>query len=212
MQIQLSMTGYHPVTIGENVQGDQLTDKEIRAVLVDFLKGRPVAPKAVLEEVRVHNGNAIADVVSIHNMAHCYEIKGETDAISRITRQGAFYDQAFQRITLVTTKNHERQAFQLAPTHWGVVVASKASDGTLMLRYMRKATDSPRFNKEVALLTLWKCELLALCGVEEKAAQKLSRANLTKMIATKTGVREVNISIAQSLLGRQTQTGWPATI
>ncbi len=193
----------------------QLTDKEIRAALIRHLRGRPVAPKAVLEEVRVHNGNAIADVVTVHRAAHCYEIKGETDAISRIVRQGSYYDQAFRRITLVTTENHLRQAQRIAPAHWGVIVATSpvhqagANVGSLpTLRYVRKATISPKFDKQVALLALWKCELLTMCGVESKNAQKLSRVNLSEMIAEKTGAQEISASVAQLLLTRHTNNGW----
>ena len=201
-----------------NLMG-QLTDKEIRVALIRHLRGRPVAPKAVLEEVRVHNGNAIADVVAVHRAAHCYEIKGETDAIARIARQGSYYDQAFRRITLVTTENHLRQALRIAPAHWGVMVATSANhqaragvEGPPMLRYVRKATISPRFDKHVALLALWKCELLTMCGVETKNVQKLSRANLSEMIAERKGAREVSASIAQLLLTRHINNGWPVAM
>lgn len=197
----------------------QLTDKEIRAALIRHLRGRPVAPKAVLEEVRVHNGNAIADVVTVHRAAHCYEIKGETDAISRIVRQGSYYDQAFRRITLVTTENHLRQAQRIAPAHWGVMVATSADrqagadvERPPTLRYVRKATLSPKFDKQIALLALWKCELLTMCGVETKNAQKLSRANLSEMIAERTGAREISASVAQLLLTRHTNNGWPVAM
>ena len=194
--------------LDRNLMG-QLTDKEIRAALIKHLRGQPEAPKAVLEEVRVHNGNAIADVVTVHRAAHCYEIKGETDAIARIVRQGSYYDQAFRRITLVTTENHLRQAQRIAPAHWGVIVATSADvEAPPLLRHVRKATISPSFDKQIALLSLWKCELLSMCDVEAKRAQKLSRANLTQMIAQTTGAREVSALVAQLLLDRHANNGW----
>ena len=52
-----------------------LNDSEIRRSLIQKLNNQAKQPKAILEELRVHNGNAIADVVAIHNNAHCYEIK-----------------------------------------------------------------------------------------------------------------------------------------
>lgn len=190
----------------------QLTDKEIRAALLEHLRSRPVAPKAVLEEVRVHNGNAIADVVAVHSSAHCYEIKGETDAIRRIVRQGAFYDQAFQRITLVTTENHLQQVDRLAPAHWGVMVAGWAGSNTPKLRYLRKATDSPKFDKQTALLTLWKSELLSVCVADEESAHKLSRLSLTRLIADKKAAREISTMIGEMLANRQINNGWSVAI
>ena len=49
-----------------------LTDKEIRAALIKALLKRKPAPKAVIEELRVHDGNAVADVVTVHKELHCY--------------------------------------------------------------------------------------------------------------------------------------------
>lgn len=173
------------------------------------LKAQPVVPRAILEEVRVHNGNAIADVVSIHTRPHCYEIKGETDEIRRIVKQGEFYDRAFQRITLVTTKNHLVSAVRLAPAHWGVMVASNhAKDGALALRYIRKAIDSPLFDKQVALLTLWKSELLSLCAEKEANLAKLNRLDLTKHLAQANAIYDVSSWIGEKLVNRQATNGW----
>ncbi len=77
-----------------------LNDARIREALLRKLAKQKVRPRAVLEELHVHNGNAIADVVTLHAEAHCYEIKGATDRIERITVQGAYYTAAFRRITL----------------------------------------------------------------------------------------------------------------
>ena len=187
----------------------KLTDPEIRAALLERLRKLPTPPRAVLEEVRVHNGNAVADVVTVHRGAHCYEIKGATDSLQRITAQGAFYDQAFQRITLVTTPNHLSHATRRSPAYWGVMVASSCPrEGVLRFRYVRRASDSPRYNKQVALLTLWRSELLRVCAEDESRAQKLNRAGLTQLIATKCAARDVDAMIGQMLVSRHATSGW----
>ena len=66
----------------------ELNDARIREALLRKLAKQKVKPRAVLEELHVHNGRAIADVVTLHAEAHCYEIKGETDRIERILTQG----------------------------------------------------------------------------------------------------------------------------
>ena len=191
----------------------QLTDRHLRTALLRRLKAQPVVPRAILEEVRVHNGNAIADVVSVHTRPHCYEIKGETDAIRRIVRQGEFYDRAFQRITLVTTQNHLVAAVRLAPAHWGMMVASACiRDGIPTLRYIRKSTDSPVFDKQTALLTLWKSELLSLCSDEETHLSKLNRLSLTKLLAQANAAHQISSLIGEKLINRHTTDGWSTAI
>lgn len=188
-----------------------LTDKEIRQALISHLRGLSLTPRAVLEEVRVHNGNAIADVVAIHQEPHCYEIKGETDAIRRIVRQGVFYDLAFQRITLVTTTNHLSSAERLCPQHWGIIVADRKADKT-RLRYLRRAALSKRFNKQAALLTLWKRELVALCDGNLNKVEKISRHSLTTILADQLAPSDVSRMIGEMLISRQTVSGCPLSM
>ena len=186
----------------------QLNDREIRPALLKHLRGLAATPKAILEEIRVHNGNAIADVVAVHRIPHCYEIKGETDAIGRLDQQGPFYDQAFLRITLVTTENHLAQAQRVTPAHWGIMVADRSRDVQPSLRYIRGATDSPKYNKEVALLTLWKCELLTALSESQPNAHKLSRSRLTQLIAETQPGRSISALIGERLVNRQANNGW----
>ncbi|MGI8431207.1 MAG: sce7726 family protein, partial [Chthoniobacterales bacterium] len=62
----------------------ELNDALIRGALLLELAQQQTRPRAVIEELHVHNGRAIADVVTLHSEAHCYEIKGATDRIERI--------------------------------------------------------------------------------------------------------------------------------
>lgn len=189
-----------------------LNDREIRPALLKHLRNFASAPKAVLEEIRVHNGNAVADIVAVHRVAHCYEIKGEADVIARIGRQGAFYDQAFQRVTLVTTENHLVHAKLLAPSHWGILLAEKSREKLPTLRYIRKATNSPKYDKQVALLTLWRSELLKMLSEEEPSVQKMSRSTLTQLIAETQPLRDISKMIGQHLVNRQASSGWSVAI
>ena len=89
-----------------------LNDKEIRPNFINFLNTCSNKPNKVIEELPVSYGSAIADVVGIYNTLHCYEIKGETDTVQRIQKQGEFYNKSFQLITLVTTANHLEYALK----------------------------------------------------------------------------------------------------
>ncbi|MEM4986269.1 sce7726 family protein [Collimonas sp. H4R21] len=177
-----------------------LGDKDIRRSLIRKLSTQ--APKAIIEELRVHNGNAIADVVTVHSEPHCYEIKGEGDNIQRILTQGKFYDLVFGKVTLVTTENHLAKALALAPEHWGIIVAKRAGQ-EVKLSHSRSAKKNPGFNKQLALLTLWRSELAEVAiSVTDEKISKLTRACLSQIIAENLGQEKLMKNIGEKLIAR----------
>ena len=180
----------------------QLNDKEIRSSLIEKLKNQSIKPKAIMEELSVHNGNAIADVVTLHNEAHCYEIKGDGDKIERILTQGEYYNLSFRKITLVTTNKHLLKAIKLAPDFWGIMIAEEV-ESKVIIKYMRRAKNNPNFDKSVALLTLWKDEMLNLVHTKNKQDIKKSRAVLAELIAGSKRKMELSQDITLTLLDRQ---------
>ena len=87
----------------------KLNDASIRGALIDRLMKLNNAPRAVLEELHVHNGRAIADVVALHTEAHCYEIKGSTDKVERVQSQGNYYNKVFRRNNSKAKKSTRRK-------------------------------------------------------------------------------------------------------
>ena len=148
----------------------------------------------------MHNGNAIADVVTLHAEAHCYEIKGATDRIERIVAQGTYYNTTFRRITLVTTECKLRRALKLAPHFWGIMVAVEDGD-TVRFRHSRAAQLNPHFERRSAAMTLWKSEMLEL--VSEAGAERKPRRQLAQLIAGTRRDLELSMSICDLLLGRR---------
>jgi hypothetical protein len=180
-----------------------LNDAQIREALLRKLARQKAPPRAVLEELHVHNGRAIADVVTLHSEAHCYEIKGATDRIERITVQGAYYNAVFRRITLVTTECNLRRAHELAPQFWGIIVAIK-QDEIVRFRHVRPARYNPRFEKQSAAMTLWKSEMLKL--VQESGAERKPRKLLAQLIAETRRKLELSTTICDLLIGRRFQS------
>lgn len=136
-----------------------LKDAEIRNALVQHLNTRSPRPTHVLQELHVHNGNAIADVVAFYKQMHCYEIKGETDSIQRILKQAEVFSHSFPKLTLVLTTKHVRWALRNLPEYWGILVAQDKG-GRVIFRYERKASNNPDFVTNKALMMLWRQELL----------------------------------------------------
>jgi hypothetical protein len=176
-----------------------LNDSKIREALLRKLSNQKSKPRAVIEELRVHNGNAIADVVTLHSEAHCYEIKGSSDKIKRITIQGSFYNTAFRRITLVITERNLRRALRISPRFWGIMLA-RLDGSEVKLSYVRPARINPLFEKALAVQTLWKSEMLAL--VEANSYARKPRDYLTQLICATRRKVELSSRICELLITR----------
>lgn len=182
----------------------ELNDKHIREAFIKRLQRSQHTPRAIIEELRVHNGNAIADIVSLHKEAHCYEIKGQGDKIERAIEQGRFYDKAFRKVSLITSPNHLKKAERLTPRHWGLIEA-KEKKGRIIFRYVRAAKVSSNFEKNTALLTLWKAELLDLAeDVTTAKLDKSSRQQLTSLLSQHFSKEQTSNLISQQLIDRGT--------
>lgn len=178
-----------------------LNDSEIRRSLIQKLNNQAKQPKAILEELRVHNGNAIADVVAIHNNAHCYEIKGDGDKIERVLEQGEFYNQVFWKITLVTTAKHIGKALSLLPNFWGIMVAENVNN-VIRIFYVRKSIPNNSFDKKKALLTLWKSEMLNLVAPQQRKKHMWTRDSLSTQISQAKKKVQVSREISSLLTQR----------
>lgn len=175
----------------------KLNDAQIRVALVERLKR--LQPRAIMEELRVHNGNAIADVVALHAEAHCYEIKGITDKIERLEIQGSYFNLVFRKITIVTTKNHLLKALKLAPDSWGVMLAV-VQEGKIVFRRIRAAKINRDFNKEAAVQTLWKSEMLEV--LNENKHKGRSREFLAKLLSDANRKDQMSNTICSMLINR----------
>ena len=178
-----------------------LDDKLIRTNLISRLNNQKTKPKAIIEELHVHNGNAIADVVALYKEAHCFEIKGDNDKIERAVKQGRYYNLSFRKITLVTTTKHFVKAIEVLPEFWGIMVAERKDD-KILLKYSRRAKDNPNFSKSLALLILWKSEMLTLVKQNNTKVQNKSRKLLAKLIAYSKKKEELSYNISSTLIDR----------
>jgi hypothetical protein len=180
-----------------------LTDKVIRNELVKFLNTRKPRPNIVMEELRVHNGNAIADVVAVYNTAHCFEIKGESDKLTRVKRQAKFYNTTFLKITLVTTPNHASTAEKQIPKFWGILVADNAGK-KITFSYVRKAKHNSAFSKPLALSMLWRSELINIATRIEASGlrKRLTRAEIADYISKNRSKEEVISDVTRTILNR----------
>ena len=182
------------------VDTPRLNDTGIRQALIHKLENQAVSPRAIIEELWVHNGKAIADVVALESEAHCYEIKGCTDKVGRILVQGEFYNACFRRITLVTTDRGLPRSLEILPQFWGLMVA-RIEEDEVRIHEIRKARNNTNFSKHLALLTLWRSEMLDL--LQDQSHRRKPREALAGLISSAKGKIELSSRICELLVARQ---------
>jgi hypothetical protein len=181
-----------------------LLDKDIREIFtVHYTKRYPKSK--LLNEVRINNGLAIADLVSvgIRNL-HCYEIKSDKDKITRVLEQSKSYDIVFNKISLITTQTHYNKALDIIPPYWGIIVVSNTQK--IKIHYRRKASISPLFSNKNALFTLWRNELLGILLMKkiiEKPKSKSSRSELINIICERLSTTDICELMNASLINRE---------
>jgi len=181
-----------------------LLDKDIREIFTTHHSKR--YPKSnLLNEVRINNGLAIADLVSIGiKTTHCYEIKSDRDKISRIFEQSKSFDIAFNKISLITTLTHYEKALDIIPPYWGIIIVSDTPRKKVY--YCRKALHSPYFSKQKALNTLWRDELFKIIlikNIKEKSANRSSRSKMIDILCNNLSTTETCRLMNHFLLIRQ---------
>ena len=169
-----------------------LLDKDIREIFSTHHSKRYPKSK-LLSEVRVNNGMAIADLVSIGiKSSHCYEIKSDKDNVIRIHEQSKSFDIAFNKISLITTYSQYKKALEIIPQYWGIIIVSNTPGKKIL--YSRKASPSPLFSEQKALLALWREELLSMASAKklfDKSFKRASRSELIDILSSNLSTTEI---------------------
>lgn len=178
-------------------------DQDIRDALKQFLMKRSPAPSKILDELKVNNGGARADVVALYKYAHCFEIKSDRDSMSRVENQVLHYDLTFRKVTVVTTPKSLTSLLKRVPDYWGVLVA-KGSIDSPKFTYHRRAQLNPNFNGEVALLSLWKNELIDLDSILGSTGlpKVCRREQIATKISGEASNNDIAIAISKTLRNR----------
>jgi hypothetical protein len=139
-------------------------DADVRAaVLTKVLKKHgQEANTLVIEELGIEHGRHRVDIAVVNGVMHGYEIKSESDNLSRLPAQAAAYSRTFDCVTLVVDATHCNDALQIIPKWWGVKMVRHGAFGAINIKTHRAEKPNP----EVCLFTmshlLWKDEAIAV--------------------------------------------------
>lgn len=148
-------------------------DKDIRKLLhskleKEYLDGR------VVHELSLSNGNAIIDIAVIDELMHGYEIKSAKDTLVRLPNQINYYNQVFDKLTLVVDSSHIDKALEIIPDFWGVIECIER-EGNLELIEIRKSKLNEHINPYMLSQLLWKQESLNILKEKELHKGVLSK-------------------------------------
>lgn len=117
----------------------------------------------VIEELGLCQGMARVDVAVINGLLSGYEIKSERDTLRRLPGQQAVYNDAFDRVTVVSSGRHLDALRARIPEWWGLIEAF-VDDGAVRLRDLREPRPNPGIDPFAVSRLLWRDEALdVLC-------------------------------------------------
>lgn len=131
-------------------------DADIREPLRALLMGRNDGE--VIDELGLTGVRA--DIAVIHDSwLEGFEIKSDSDSLTRLPRQVAGYSRVFRRCWLVAASGHLDAALPLLPDHWGVM---RADGSPATPTIVRPAGDSPSLDAVEVASLMWRGEALAV--------------------------------------------------
>ena len=139
-----------------------MREPEIKSALATYLHNLPSTSEEalVVEEINVCEGAARIDVLFIDDCLHGFEIKSRVDTMARWPDQICYYQEVFERVTIVIGVNHLTKALQEIPTWCGLMLASKVGD-KVSIEPFRDCTENPHRDRLSLAQLLWRDEAVA---------------------------------------------------
>ena len=181
----------------------QIKDEHIREALKVRLR-KYSNEVSIIEELSVFRGLAIADVVALFQVPHCFEIKSDVDSLRRLESQAQLFSQTFPKITLVAASKHISKAMHELPSFWGLIEA-KGTASNIVLKNIRRSGYNPQYRKENLLGIIWNSDLRTAC--EERSIKNykdLDRRSLSNVLAQEMS-KEETYSVFNCFLKKKLQ-------
>lgn len=162
------------------------------------------ASTSIVEEMGIWASTVRIDIAVINGLLHGFELKSERDTLARLPTQVNFYNQVFDKVTLVTAEKHIASAKKIIPDWWGIISAAHESDGSVSLFCTHEAKMNPNIDPLQLARLLWRAEALSLLskynldrGYRSKPAETLARR-----LAEKIPLQELQTEIRDALKNR----------
>lgn len=154
--------------------------------MIDHLIHDQNSGDVLLNEVPFANYKRRADLVHVNGLLHAYEIKSSFDNLIRLVDQIPDYEKTFDKVTLVTTREHLPNVRKILPKKIGIALVDKNK-----IQLIRQAKEIKRLDKYYLSCFLPKRDLIT--EIENAGFEKLIK------ISSKTNSYEIRELISNTL-------------
>jgi hypothetical protein len=118
----------------------------------------------VVDELGLRNGSVRADIAVLNGKLIGYEIKTETDTLSRLAAQVTAYSEVFDKAYIIVSENHLKKCLDQLPKWWGVYIIGCGGDNDVTFELYREGRPNKNKNCYSLAQLLWKDEALELAN------------------------------------------------
>ncbi|MBK6025863.1 hypothetical protein QOZ96_002642 [Brevundimonas nasdae] len=183
-----------------------LKDGDVRrAVYARMLSAAVRSPDTlVIDELGLDHGSCRVDIAVINGHIRGLEIKAEADTLTRLPAQVAAYGDVVDKASLIVAERHLDAALPLLPQWWGVVVATRFSNGEVALRRVREERVNRTVDPIVLARLLWRPEAAQILRDLNTAERKLRgpREELYQQLIEALSRRELSMRVRETLKAR----------
>ncbi|EGO6705200.1 sce7726 family protein [Enterococcus faecalis] len=135
----------------------KMKDKDLRVLTLTELRKKHYGEKdtKIINEMGLINGASRIDIAVVNGVLHGYELKSESDNLTRLPNQIINYNRIFERMTIVTDRKYIEPVKEIIPDWWGIMTVRKDKKGLVSLKKGRKIATQ---DEEALLNLLWKEE------------------------------------------------------
>ena len=153
---------------------------DMKALLIEFLMSKKdfSNESLIINELTVDKYSRRADLVLIKkNELHVYEIKSDTDSLVRLDGQVSKYLDFFDKVTIVVTPKHTKNALSLLPHQVEVIEICAGR-----LKIIRRGKKIINKRKESFISMMTRVELKTLASKNNLATGSYNRKDLEKLM------------------------------
>ncbi len=206
--------GKYPVSVSTKLHlprsAKSLTkDRDVRLAVMEKVIAEHVSDPSVLvvEELGLEHGACRVDIAVVNGFLHGYELKSDSDTLTRLPAQIIAYSKALDRATLVVGQGHLATAKAMLPSWWGIKVATIGARGAINIHTERPISNNPDVSAFHVAHLLWRPEILNVLETAgfEKGLSKLSRPALYQLAAQNIPLSTLRSNVREILKAR---TDW----
>jgi len=188
---------------------DKGRDAEVRrAAHGRLLRHAQTCPDTlVIDELGLGHGYCRVDIAVINGHIRGLEIKAEADVLDRLPHQVRAYGEVVDKASLIVAPRHLATALDIIPDWWGVMVADRAANGSVIFRKLRDERTNRGVDPMMLARLLWRPEAVAmLCALgRPERLLRQPREILYQELVNALPRRELALRVRETL---KVRAGW----